>query len=84
MARSDDYQAARKIAVQQLKSRPFSDILQATGFEAVGGDAFRVPFLGRVYQIGFPEFSPEAGIGILVSDQGLIQVVCARRNPAYK
>ena len=55
MARIDDYQAAREIAVQRLSSRPLSEILKETGFEAAADNHIQIPFLDRTYLAGFPE-----------------------------
>jgi hypothetical protein len=56
MARIDDYIAAKKIAVQKLSNETFSTIAKRTGFEVPATDVFRVPFLDRLYTVGFPEF----------------------------
>jgi len=57
MARIDDYQAAREIAVQRLSSRPLSEILEATGFEAAPDRQIRIPFLDRIFLADFPELT---------------------------
>ena len=57
MARIDDYQAARELALQRLSSRPLSDILKTTGFERLGGHQFRVSFLDRTYLVDFPDLT---------------------------
>jgi hypothetical protein len=59
MARIDDYKTARQLAVEKLVTESFDTILQRTGFESVADDQFRVPFLNRVYRIGFPELTFE-------------------------
>ena len=59
MARIDDYQAAKQIAIQQLRSRHFSDLLRSTGFKAADDNCFHIPFLNRIYQVSFPEFEFE-------------------------
>ena len=56
MARIDDYIAAKKLAVQQLSAKSFHEISQITGFESLEPNTFQVPFLDRVYRIGFPGF----------------------------
>ena len=56
MARIDDYQAARELAVQKLSNRPFTEILQASGFKVSDDKGFDSPFLDRVYQVSFPGF----------------------------
>ena len=56
MPRIDDYKNAKKIAIEKLTTESFNSILQRTGFESAEPDRFRVPFLNRIYHIGFPEF----------------------------
>jgi hypothetical protein len=59
MPRIDDYKNARKLAIEKLATDYFDTILQRTGFESNATDQFRVPFLNRVYHIGFPELEFE-------------------------
>jgi hypothetical protein len=59
MPRIDDYKNARKLAIEKLATDSFETILQRTGFESIAADQFRVPFLNRVYHIGFPELEFE-------------------------
>ena len=59
MARIDDYKTARQLAIEKLVTESFDTIIQRTGFESVADDQFRVPFLNRVYRIGFPELAFE-------------------------
>jgi hypothetical protein len=59
MARIDDYKTARQLAVEKLVTESFDTIIQRTGFESATDDQFRVPFLNRVYRIGFPELTFE-------------------------
>jgi len=54
MPRIDDYQNARKLAVEKLKTASFDSILKRTGFKSVADNEFRVPFLDRVYRVAFP------------------------------
>ncbi len=56
MARVDDYINAKKIAAEELSKQSFDEILQRSGFEAAEDNIFRVPFLDRIYRIGFPDF----------------------------
>jgi hypothetical protein len=62
MPRIDDYKNAKKLAIEKLATESFDAILQRTGFESTGTGRFRVPFLNRVFQIGFPglDFEDEA------------------------
>lgn len=62
MSRIDDYKTARQLAVDNLLTVSFDVILKRSGFESVGGEKLRVPFLNRVYHITFPglEFKDEA------------------------
>jgi hypothetical protein len=59
MARIDDYKTARRLAIEKLVTESFEMIIQRTGFESAADDQFRVPFLNRVYRIGFPELTFE-------------------------
>jgi hypothetical protein len=56
MPRIDDYKNAQKLAIEKLATESFDTILQRAGFESTEPDRLRVPFLDRVYLIGFPEF----------------------------
>jgi hypothetical protein len=56
MARTDDYQNAKKIAVENLSTIAFETIAAYSGFDPLVDEKFRVPFLDRVYQIEYPEF----------------------------
>ena len=56
MARIDDYLSARQIAVETLSKENFNVIAKRTGIEVSEGRAFRIPFLDRVYRVGFPDF----------------------------
>jgi hypothetical protein len=56
MARIDDYNAARKIALDTLSTRTFDALCRTSGFEAVGEDQFAVPFLDRHYRVDYPAF----------------------------
>jgi hypothetical protein len=57
MARNDDYENAKKIAIENLSSIPFETIASYSGFDPLVEDEFRVPFLNRVYQIDYPKFN---------------------------
>ncbi len=59
MPRIDDYKNAKKLAIEKLATESFDTILQRTGFESAEPGRFRVPFLNRVYHIGFPELDFE-------------------------
>lgn len=56
MARIDDYISAKTIAVEKLSAESFEAIIKRSGFEAIAGNIFGVPFLDRVYRISFPDF----------------------------
>jgi hypothetical protein len=47
------------LSFKSWQADSFDTILQRTGFESVATDQFRVPFLNRVYHIGFPELEFE-------------------------
>ena len=57
MARIDDYINARNLAVDRLTKIPLDKILHTSGFESAGHDTIAVPFLDRVYKVGYPGFS---------------------------
>jgi len=61
MPRIDDYQNARKLAIEKLAADSFDTILKRTGFKSIAVDEFRVSFLNRVYRVAFPglEFKDE-------------------------
>jgi hypothetical protein len=59
MPRIDDYINARNLAVEKLSQEPFSVILKRSGFESPEADTFRIPFLDRIYRVGFPRFEFE-------------------------
>ena len=59
MPRIDDYLNARDLAVETLSQEPFEVILKRSGFESLDADTFRVPFLDRIYRVGFPRFEFE-------------------------
>ena len=76
MARIDDYLSARRIAVEELSKENFNDIARRTGIEVLEDHAFRVPFLDRVYRVGFPDFQfvDESNVStdVLIQEQILI------------
>ena len=77
MARVDDYQNAKIIAVEQLVKGSFSHICQSSGFETVDEKIFRVPFLNRIYHVSWPDFeftsaSEEDSSDIPLQEQVLI------------
>lgn len=59
MPRIDDYNNAKKLAIEKLAAESFESILKRTGIAAGGVNRFRVAFLNRVYGIGFPELEFE-------------------------
>jgi hypothetical protein len=59
MPRIDDYINARNLAVEKLSREPFEVILKRSGFESPDADTFRIPFLDRIYRVGFPRFEFE-------------------------
>lgn len=59
MPRIDDYKNAKRLAIEKLAADTFDAILQRTGFESDAPDRLRVPFLNRVYRIGYPGFDFE-------------------------
>ena len=63
MPRIDDYINAKKLAVEKLSQEPFEVILKRSGFESPETETFRVPFLDRIYRVGFPRFEFEDTTG---------------------
>ncbi|ETR73330.1 MAG: hypothetical protein OMM_01040 [Candidatus Magnetoglobus multicellularis str. Araruama] len=57
MARIDDYNNAKKFAVENLSKIAFETIASYSGFDPLAGDKFQVPFLNRMYQVDYPEFN---------------------------
>ena len=62
MARIDDYQQARDLAAEELAKEDFKAIAERSGFEAGNAATLRVPFLGRVYHLSYPQFKFEDAI----------------------
>lgn len=84
MPRIDDYQNARKLAIEKLATDSFDKILKRTGFETVADGEFRVPFLNRVYRVVFPglEFKDETDGQKEVPIQEQILILHYMRAPA--
>ena len=57
MARIDDYINARKIAVQELARRPLEEISAFTNLPVGDHDQLVLPFLNKVYEIQYPDFT---------------------------
>jgi hypothetical protein len=62
MPRIDDYLAAIRLAEKTLAAEPFEHIRSRSGCAAPAANVLRVPFLDRVYRVGYPgfEFTDEA------------------------
>jgi len=57
MARIDDYEQARKIAIESLAKTDFIQLQQNAGFsQNSSATSMIVPFLNRVFRIGLPSF----------------------------
>jgi len=56
MARIDDYENARKLAIDKLKSISFETIINFSGFDPIDEQKLYVPFLNRTYTIQYPDF----------------------------
>jgi hypothetical protein len=56
MPRIDDYINARNLAVEKLSQESFEVILKRSGFESPDANTFHIPFLDRIYRVGFPRF----------------------------
>ena len=76
MPRIDDYINARKIAIETLSKERFDIILNRSGFESGEESSFRVPFLNRIYAVGYPDFKfsdlTESDMEIPIQEQILI------------
>jgi hypothetical protein len=85
MPRIDDYIAARKIAIKLLSNEKFDVILERSGFEPANGGFFRIPFLNRIYQVGYPDFEFEDHSGtaqeIPIQEQILILHYMSAASP---
>ncbi|MFZ7127574.1 MAG: DUF3786 domain-containing protein [Desulfobacterales bacterium] len=56
MARVDDYQEARRMAVDLLAADSLDAICERSGVGRDGAASIRVLFLDRRYQVGYPDF----------------------------
>jgi Domain of unknown function (DUF3786) len=56
MARIDDYQNARNLAVESLCRQPLAEILKRSGYQAKESDSLHIPFLDRTYAVSYPDF----------------------------
>jgi len=56
MARVDDYINAKKIAAGELGKEPCDEIGRRSGFGLIDMNRLRIPFLDRVYIVGWPGF----------------------------
>jgi len=65
MARVDDYINAKKIAAGGLGKEPCDEIGKRSGFGLIDINTLRIPFLDRVYIVGWPsfEFADESSDG---------------------
>jgi hypothetical protein len=77
MARIDDYENARKLAVESLLGESAEKISLRTGFQLLDGNTLLIPFLDKVYQVLFPEMvfrqqSPGGFIDAPIQEQVLI------------
>ncbi|MFP4474752.1 MAG: DUF3786 domain-containing protein [Desulfatibacillaceae bacterium] len=59
MARIDDYNEARRLAVENLAQTPAKQLSRESGFDLASHDSLRVPFLNRVYRVALPDFTFE-------------------------
>ena len=55
MARIDDYENARKLAIENLSGESAENISRRTGLELENENILNIPFLDKVYQVAFPE-----------------------------
>jgi hypothetical protein len=52
----DDYFNAKALAVKTLSDQPLAAIVQRSGVDAPSESELRIPFLNRVYRVGYPDF----------------------------
>lgn len=57
MARVDDYENAKKIAVEALAQRSARALAEDGGYGIVGGDTLEIPFLNRFFLATYPDFA---------------------------
>jgi hypothetical protein len=77
MARIDDYENARKLAVESLLRESAEKISHRTGFALLDGKTLLIPFLDKVYQVLSPGMvfrqpSPDGFIDAPIQEQVLI------------
>jgi hypothetical protein len=56
MARIDDYQQARDLAVRELSKETIDAIASRAGFKTEHTDRVKIPFLDRDYHVSHPTF----------------------------
>jgi len=56
MARIDDYNQAKTLAMETLCQHKFDDILNRSGFNQVATQSIAIPFLNRMYTMTYPDF----------------------------
>jgi hypothetical protein len=56
MARIDDYENAKTMAIEKLSLETFDNIVRRSGFEVLEASAIKIPFLNRVFTVSFPDF----------------------------
>ncbi len=56
MARVDDFKQAKALAASELAQEKLDDISRRSGIPMVDPQTLRLPFLGKVYLIGYPGF----------------------------
>lgn len=56
MPRIDDYRQARALSVEKLGADSLEAIACRSGFGTVDDQGLHVPFLDRVYRVGYPDF----------------------------
>ncbi len=56
MPRIDDYIAACALARERLAAEPYEFLQLRSGYESEEGKALRIPFLDRVFRLGYPDF----------------------------
>jgi hypothetical protein len=86
MARIDDYQNARHLAVETLRLQPLQEILKKSGYQGKGQENIHIPFLDRTYAVTYPDFVfsdvADAAKAVPLAEQVLILHYLSAQSPS--
>lgn len=86
MARIDDYQNARNLAVEALSRQSFHEILKKSGYQGKGSETIYIPFLDRTYAVTYPDFVfsdvADAAKAVPLAEQVLILHYLSAKSPS--